>query len=118
MTFAAVLVAATIAGSGLVTAETAKVVKLNYRNGSKVDIQVYTVDRVNGKTIEKKNQITPGGSDSSQAEVNKEGNIDIQFSIVGKNDKGVSEYRCKPIKTSASSATTTTVLEFEKLNKC
>lgn len=117
-TFAGAFVVATLAGAGLVAAQPAKFVKLNYRNASKIEIQVYTVDNVSKKTVEKKNQITPGGSDSSQAMVDKDGNIDVLFSIVGKNDKGASEYRCKPVKTSAASAPSTTALEFEKLSRC
>jgi hypothetical protein len=117
-TFAGTVVAATLFGAGLVTAQPAKVVKLNYSNGSKVEIQVYTVDHVSKQTVEKKNLITPGGSDSSQAVVDKDGNIDILFSIVGKNDTGVSEYHCKAVKTSAASASATVRLEFEKLGKC
>jgi hypothetical protein len=118
MTFAGAFVTAQLVGAGLVSAQAPKSVKLNYRNGSKVEIQVYTVDNVLKKTVEKKNQITPGGSDSSQAMVDKDGNIDVVFSVVGKNDKGVSEYHCKSLKTSASSASSTTTLEFEKLSKC
>jgi hypothetical protein len=117
-TFAGTLCAATVFAAGLVTAQPAKTVKLNYSNGSKVEIQVYTVDRVSKQTVEKKNMITPGGSDSSQAVVDKDGNIDILFSIVGKNDQGVSEYHCKAVKTSAASASATVKLEFEKLGKC
>jgi len=107
-------------GSGQVAQapQAPKFVKLNYRNGSKVEIQVYTVDKISGKTVEKKNQITLGGGDSSQAMVDKDGNIDIVFSIVGKNNQGVSEYHCKPVKTNASSATSPFTLEFEKMPKC
>jgi len=99
-------IALTLMGMSETHGEAPKVVKLSYRNAAKVDIQVYTVDHVSKKTIEKKTPITPNGKDSSEATINKDGYIDITFSIVGKNDKNVSEYHCLDVRTSVGSSTT------------
>lgn len=119
MTFAGAFVAATLAGSGLVAADTAKTVKVNYHNGSKVPIQVFLYDEVGKVTVVKYNEITPGGSGSAQVTVKYDGNVDLTYTVYTKNDKGVFEIkRCKAIKTSASSASATTELVFEKLSGC
>lgn len=119
MTFAGTFVAATLVGSGLVAADTAKTVKVNYHNGSKVPIQVFLYDEVGKVTVVKYNEITPGGSGSAQVTVKYDGNVDLTYTVYGKNDKGVFEIkRCKAIKTSASSASATTELVFDKLSAC
>ena len=120
MTFAGAFVAATLVGSGLVAAETAKTVKANYHNGSKVPIQVFLYDEVAKLTVVKYNEVTPGGSGSAQVTVKFDGNVDITYRVNVKDAKGVfgGETHCKSIKTSAASASETTELVFEKLSKC
>jgi hypothetical protein len=121
MTFAGAFVAATLVGSGLVAADPAKTVKVNYRNGSsKVPIQVFLYDEVAKLTVVKYNEITPNGSGSADVTVKYDGNVDITYRVYVKNAKGVfdGEPHCMPIKTSASSASKTTGLVYEKLSKC
>ncbi len=126
MTFAGALVAATLVGSGLVAAETAKpvdtpkTVKVNYHNGSKVPIQVFLYDEVAKLTVVKYNEVTPSGSGSAQVTVKYDGNVDVTYRVNVKDAKGVfgGETHCKSIKTSAASASETTELAFEKLSKC
>ena len=119
MMFAGTFVAATLVGSGLVAADTAKTAKVNYRNGSKVPIQVFLYDEVGRQTVVKYNEITPGGSGSAEVKV-KDGNVDITYRVLVKNAKGVfdGDQHCKPVKTSAGSASATTELVFETLSKC
>ncbi len=63
-----------------------------FTNKSKVEIQVYTLDRISKKNDENKKMITPNGQGTSQATLDSGGStIDITFSIVGKNDKNISE---------------------------
>jgi hypothetical protein len=96
-----------------------KTVKLTFTNKSKVEIQVYTLDRISKKNDENKKMITPNGQGVSQATLDSGGSIDITFSIVGKNDKNISEYHCKDVKTSAAGKSDLSYdLEFEKLSKC
>jgi hypothetical protein len=120
MTFAGAFVVATLTGSGLVAADTAKSAKVNYRNGSKVAIQVFLYDEVGKLTVVQYNEVTPGGSGSSQVAVKYDGNVDLTYRVLVKNAKGVfdGEQHCKPIKTSAESASATTELVYEKLSKC
>jgi hypothetical protein len=120
MTFVGAFLAANLVGSGLVEAETAKTAKVNYRNGSKVPIQVFLYDEVGKQTVVKYNEITPGGSGSAEVTVNYDGNVDMTYRVLVKNAKGVfdGDQHCKPIKTSAGSASATTELVFEKLSKC
>jgi hypothetical protein len=97
----------------------AKTVKVTFTNKSKVDIQVYTLDRISKKNDENKHMITPNGQGTSQATLDSSGSIDITFSIVGKNDKNISEYHCMDVKTSAAGQSSLSYnLEFEKLKKC
>jgi phosphatidylserine decarboxylase len=120
MTFGVAFVAATLVGSGLVAADTAKTVKVNYHNGSKVPIQVFLYDEVAKLTVVKYNEITPGGSGSTDVTVKYDGNVDIKYTVYVKNAQGVfdGEHHCKSIKTSAGSASATTELVFEQLSKC
>jgi hypothetical protein len=119
-TFAGAFVAATLAGSGLVAADTAKTAKVNYRNGSKVPIQVFLYDEVGKLTVVQYNEVTPGGSGSAQVTVKYDGNVDLTYRVLVKNAKGVfdGEQHCRPVKTSAESASSTTELVYEKLSKC
>jgi hypothetical protein len=95
-----------LAGPTTAHAQAKKTVKLTYTNRAKVEVQVYTIDHNNNhKADENKRMITPGGQGSSQATVDSGGYIDITFSIIGKNDKNVSEYHCKDVKTSVGSKT-------------
>ncbi len=83
-----------------------KTVKLTCYKSRKVEVQVYTIDHNNShKADENKRMITPGGQGSTQATVDSGGYIDITFSILGKNDKNVSEYHCTDVKTSVGSKT-------------
>jgi len=101
------------------TSAPAKTVKLTINNKSKVDIQVYTLDRISKKNDENKRMITPNSQGTSQATLDSGGYIDITFSIVGKNDKNISEYHCMDVKTSAAGKSDLSYdLEFEKLKKC
>ena len=120
MTFAGAFAVATLVGSGLVAADTAKTVKVNYRNGSKVAIQVFLYDEVGKLTVVKYNEVTPGGSGSAQVAVKYDGNVDLTYRVLVKNAKGVfdGEEHCKPVKTNAESASSTTELAYEKLSKC
>ena len=121
MTFAGAFVAATLVGSGLVAADTAKTVKVNYHNGSStVPIQVFLYDEVAKLTVVKYNEITPGGSGSAQVTVKHDDNVDMTYKVYVKNAKGVFDGvpHCKPVKTSAGSASKTTELVYEKLSKC
>jgi hypothetical protein len=120
MVLAGAFVAATLAGSGLVAADTAKTVKVNYRNGSKVPIQVFLYDEVGKLTVVQYNEVTPGGSGSAQVAVKYDGNVDLTYRVLVKNAKGVfdGEQHCRPVKTSAETASTTTELVYEKLSKC
>ena len=120
MKFIGAFVAATLVGSGLVAADTAKTVKVNYHNGSKVPIQVFLYDEVAKQTVVQYNEITSGGSGSADATVKYDGNVDIKYTVYVKNAKGVfdGEHHCKSIKTSAGSASATTELVFEQLSKC
>ena len=121
MTFAGAFVAATFVGSGLVAADTAKTVKVNYHNGSsKGPIQVFLYDEVAKLTVVKYNEITAGGSGSADVTVKYDGNVDITYRVYVKNAKGVfdGEPHCKSIKTSAASASTATELSYERLSKC
>jgi len=120
MTFAGAFVAATLVGAGLVAADPAKTVKVNYHNGSKVPIQVFLYDEVAKLTVVKYNEVTPGGSGSAQVTVKYDGNVDITYRAYVKNDKGVFDGapRCRSIKTSAASASATTELAFDQLSKC
>jgi len=119
MTFAGVFAVATLAGSGLVAADPAKTVKVNYRNGSSVPIQVFLYDEVGKLTVVKYNEITPGGSGSAPVTVKYDGNVDLTYTVYTKNDKGAWEKkRCKAVKTSAESASATTELVFDKLSSC
>jgi hypothetical protein len=96
-----------------------KTVKLTFNNKSKVEIQVYTLDRISKKNDENKRMITPNSQGTSQATLDSGGYIDITFSIVGKNDKNISEYHCMDVKTSAAGKSDLSYnLEFEKLKKC
>ena len=96
-----------------------KTVKLTFTNKSKVEIQVYTLDRISKKNDENKKMITPNGQGTSQATLDSGGYIDITFSIVGKNDKNISEYHCMDVKTSAAGKSDLSYdLQFEKLKKC
>ena len=96
-----------------------KTVKLTFTNKSKVEIQVYTLDRISKKNDENKKMITPNGQGTSQATLDSGGSIDITFSIVGKNDKNISEYHCMDVKTSAAGKSDLSYdLQFEKLKKC
>jgi hypothetical protein len=96
-----------------------KTVKLTFTNRSKVDIQVYTLDRISKKNDENKRMITPNGQGTSQAALDSGGYVDITFSIVGKNDKNISEYHCMNVKTSAAGKSDLSYdLVFEKLSKC
>ncbi len=119
MTFAGAVVAATLAGSGLVAADTAKTVKVNYRNGSSVPIQVFLYDQVGKTTVVKYNEVTPGGSGSAQVTVKYDGNVDLTYTVYTKNDKGSWEKkRCRDVRTSAETASATTELVFDKLGSC
>ena len=126
MTFAGAFVAATLVGSGLVAAETAKpadtpkTVKANYHNGSKVPIQVFLYDEVAKLTVVKYNEVTPNGSGSADVTVKYDGNVDMTYRVYVKNAKGVfdGQPHCKAIKTSAASASKITELVYEKLSKC
>jgi hypothetical protein len=120
MVLAGAFAAATLAGSGLVAADTAKTVKVNYRNGSKVPIQVFLYDEVGKLTVVQYNEVTPGGSGSAQVAVKYDGNVDLTYRVLVKNAKGVfdGEQHCRPVKTSAETASTTTELVYEKLSKC
>jgi hypothetical protein len=96
-----------------------KTVKLTFNNKSKVEIQVYTLDRISKKNDENKRMITPNSQGTSQATLDSGGYIDITFSIVGKNDKKISEYHCMDVKTSAAGKSDLSYdLQFEKLKKC
>lgn len=96
-----------------------KTVKLTFTNKSKVEIQVYTLDRISKKNDENKKMITPNGQGTSQVTLDSGGSIDITFSIVGKNDKNISEYHCMDVKTSAAGKSDLSYdLQFEKLKKC
>jgi hypothetical protein len=96
-----------------------KTVKLTFNNKSKVEIQVYTLDRISKKNDENKRMITPNSQGTSQATLDSGGSIDITFSIVGKNDKNISEYHCMDVKTSAAGKSDLSYdLQFEKLKKC
>src|ERR1700742_1544988 len=88
-TFAGAFVAATLVGSSLVAADTAKTVKVNYRNGSSVPIQVFLYDEVAKTTVVKYNEITSGGSGSTQVTVKYDGNVDLTYRVRVKNAKGV-----------------------------
>jgi hypothetical protein len=121
LAFAGAFVAATLVGSGLVAADTAKTVRVNYHNGSsKVPIQVFLYDEVAKLTVVKYNEITPSGSGSADVTVKYDGNVDITYRVYVKNAKGVfdGEPHCKSIKTSAASASKITELVYEKLSKC
>lgn len=121
MIFAGPFVAATLVGSGLVAADTAKTVKVNYRNGSsKIPIQVFLYDEVAKLTVVKYNEISPNGSGTADVTVKYDGNVDMTYRVYVKNAKGVfdGEPHCKSIKTSAASASATTELVYEKLSKC
>ena len=120
ITFAGAFVAANLVGSGLVAADTAKTAKVNYRNGSKVAIQVFLYDEVGKLTVVKYNEVTPGGSGSAEVAVKYDGNVDLTYRVLVKNAKGVfdGEQHCKPVKTSAGSASATTELVYENLSKC
>jgi hypothetical protein len=118
--FPGAFAAATLVGSGLVAADTAKTVKVSYRNGSKVPIQVFLYDEVGKLTVVQYNEVTPGGSGSAQVAVKYDGNVDLTYRVLVKNAKGVfdGEQHCKPVKTSAETASATTELAYEKLSKC
>jgi hypothetical protein len=121
MMFAGAFVAATLAGSGLVAADPAKTVKVNYHNGSStVPIQVFLYDEVAKLTVVKYNEVTPNGSGSADVTVKYDGNVDMTYRVYVKNAKGVFDGvpHCKPVKTSAGSASKTTELVYEKLSKC
>jgi phosphatidylserine decarboxylase len=120
MKFAGGFVATTLVGSGLVAADPAKTVPVNYHNGSSVPIQVFLYDEVQKLTVVKYNEITSGGSGSAHVAVKYDGNVDLTYRVYVKNAKGVfdGEPHCKAIKTSAGSASTTTELAYEKLSKC
>jgi hypothetical protein len=79
----------------------AKFVKLRMHNAAKVDIQVYVVDKI-AKTTDESNKrtVTPNGVLESKAMLDPKGYINIVFSILGKDDKNVSVYRCYEISTS------------------
>jgi len=119
-TFAGAFVAASLVGSSLVAADTAKTAKVNYHNGSAVPIQVFLYDEVGKLTVVKYNELTPGGSGSAQVAVKYDGNVDLTYRVLVKNAKGVfdGEQHCKPVKTSAESASATTELVYAKLSKC
>lgn len=124
-TFAAIMFSgtfavATLVGSGLVAADTAKTVKVSYRNGSKVPIQVFLYDEVGKLTVVKYNEVTPGGSGSAQVAVKYDGNVDLTYRVLVKNAKGVfdGDEHCRPVKTSAETASASTELVYEKLSKC
>jgi hypothetical protein len=119
-TFAGAFVATTLVVSGHVAADTAKTAKVNYRNGSAVPIQVFLYDEVGKLTVVKYNELTPGGSGSAQVAVKYDGNVDLTYRVLVKNAKGVfdGEQHCKPVKTSADSASTTTELVYARLSKC
>jgi len=105
---AAVIALIALAGPTTVhaQAQAKKTVKVTYTNRAKVEVQVYTIDHNNNhKADENKRMITPGGQGSSQVTVDSGGYIDITFSVLGKNDKNVSEYHCKDVKTSVGSKT-------------
>jgi hypothetical protein len=103
---AACIVLIVLASLTAAHAQTKKTVKVTFTNRAKVEVQVYTIDHNNGhKADENKRMITPGGQGSSQVTVDSGGYIDITFSVLGKNDKNVSEYHCQDVKTSVGSKT-------------
>jgi hypothetical protein len=103
---AAFIVLIALASLTTAHAQAKKTVKITYTNRAKVDLQVYTIDHNNNhKTDENKRTITPGSQGTTQATLDSGGYIDITFSVLGKNDKNVSEYHCADVKTSVGSKT-------------
>jgi hypothetical protein len=103
---AAFIVLIALAGPTTAHAQAKKTVKLTFTNRAKVEVQVYTIDHNNGhKPDENKRLITPNGQGNTQATIDAGGYIDVTFSILGKNDKNVSEYHCTDLKTSVGSKT-------------
>lgn len=95
-----------------------KLVKVTWVNRAKVEIQVDTIDNVAKKTRENRKQISPGGQATTDAELDADGYIDIRFSIVGKNDKNISEYRCLDVKTKAAKTQLKYDLSMASGRKC
>jgi hypothetical protein len=80
----------------------AKYVTLVIYNKADVNIQVDVVDKISKKTEPNRNDATPGGRIDSKAMVSDAGQVDFTLSIVFRDTKKGSFYRCWDFKSSAS----------------
>lgn len=89
-----------LAGSVSVQADT-KYVKLRAVNKANMNVQVYVVDHVTNKTEENKQEVTNGGVVVTKAALNAKGYVDFTFSVLYRDTKNGSYYRCLDVSTSA-----------------
>lgn len=92
---------ALMAGSTAVHAD-AKYVTLVIYNKADVNIQVDVVDKISKKTEQNPQDATPGGKIVSKAMSDQGGLVDFTLSIVFRDTKKGSFYRCWDFKSNAS----------------